>query len=128
LSEALTGLALFPEETRYFAKDIISPYRCKGICPEDKNFRIYMYQLNTEPCPHIDKLKNSTSCKIYEDRPLICRCYPFTPLYLNELGEPITQADPACMSLKDIKDKNTRIEISIRMDFLHIICKYMGKI
>lgn len=113
LSEALTSLALFPEETRYFANNIISPYRGKGIHPEDKNFSIYMYQLNTEPCPHIEKLKTSKSCKIYKHRPLVCRCYPFTPLANNESGKPITQADPACTSLKEIKDKNTRIEIPI---------------
>jgi len=111
LSEALTSLALFPEETRCFDKDIISTYRGKGIHPEHKNFSIYMYQLNTEPCPHIEKLKTSKSCKIYKHRPLICRCFPFTSLAANELGEPITQADPTCTSLKEIKDKNTRIDI-----------------
>jgi hypothetical protein len=32
---------------------MISPCRGVGKYPEDKDFEVFMFQLNTEPCPNI---------------------------------------------------------------------------
>ena len=110
VEEAFIGLSLFPEEIEYFPKEMISPCRGVGKYPEDKDFEVFMFQLNTEPCPNIEKVGNITRCKIYANRPLACRRYPFEPIDSNEMGEPITQIDPKCMAFQNV-ERNKKIEI-----------------
>jgi Fe-S-cluster containining protein len=65
------GLSLTKKETILFDQKFIFPQRAFGV---DKPTYIFQYQLSLAVCPHITE-KNE--CAIYENRPMICRCYPF---------------------------------------------------
>jgi len=54
-------------------------FESKNIFPQmafgtDKPTHVFFYQLNLGVCPH---LSEKNECQIYENRPLICRSYPF---------------------------------------------------
>jgi hypothetical protein len=44
-----------------------------GASPTSENFRIVMYQMTENTCPHF----NSEGCEIYVDRPEQCRAFPY---------------------------------------------------
>lgn len=67
-----TGLALTPAEVTLFDQADVRPFlgvqTMTGITP-------VWYQLIRAPCPHYDH--DRFGCAIYEQRPLVCRAYPF---------------------------------------------------
>ncbi|MGC9444676.1 MAG: YkgJ family cysteine cluster protein [Candidatus Methanospirareceae archaeon] len=67
----LTGLALTPTEVKLFDQSDVRPFlgvqTTKGIIP-------VWYQLIRAPCPGYD---DNCGCRIYEQRSLVCRAYPF---------------------------------------------------
>jgi Fe-S-cluster containining protein len=65
------GLSLTKRETLLFDQKFIFPQKAFGV---NKPTHIFQYQLSLAVCPHISE-KNE--CAIYENRPMICKCYPF---------------------------------------------------
>ena len=78
--ERILGLVLMPDELGLFERDIIRP--CMGF---DNNpasgfspAHIVRYQLAVNVCPHHSA---GHRCRIYANRPLVCRAFPFTIQY-----------------------------------------------
>ena len=71
--EGIAGLMLFPNEVKLFQKRNIKPCLGIGKSPTHGSFKIFTYQLKENICPHL----KDNSCTIYQERPLICRFYPF---------------------------------------------------
>ena len=72
------GMCLRPKEVKLFKaykETEIVPYI--GLQRENwTKTKIIMWQMITEPCPLLDKKTNL--CLNYENRPVICKCYPFS--------------------------------------------------
>ena len=66
------GLFLTEKETALFPPEIIAPRIGIGL---DEPTVILAYQVNTDICPH---LGDSSKCKIYEKRPLMCKAFPYS--------------------------------------------------
>ncbi len=63
------GIYLSPKEINYFPKDTVFPlFR--------RNGDVFSYQLGVHECPNLVKENGHMACKIYENRPLICRSFP----------------------------------------------------
>ena len=63
------GIYLTPEEIKYFPKDTVFPlFR--------RREQVFAYQLGVHECPNIVRENGHMACKIYENRPLICRSFP----------------------------------------------------
>jgi Fe-S-cluster containining protein len=73
----LIGLSLFPDEVKLFDPKIIAPFTAFGI---NKPTNITSYQLTVATCPHINE---ANQCKIYENRPLVCKAFPIIPEFPN---------------------------------------------
>ena len=80
--DSIIGLSLFPEEVTLFDPKIIAPFMAFGI---NEPTVVTSYQLTVAACPHISE-KNE--CKIYEDRPLICKAFPIIPAFPNTMLAP----------------------------------------
>ena len=64
-----SGLTLFPDEIHLFPENKVRPHLAKGV---DAPSSIFTYQYTDNRCMHlVDNL-----CKVYEDRPLMCRKFP----------------------------------------------------
>lgn len=81
----VVGLCLRPEERELFKhhpETIIHPYI--GIKRRGQSkVNVLLYQMVSEPCPLLDQETNL--CTIYDERPMICRAYPFI-LIKNQIG------------------------------------------
>lgn len=64
------GIYLAPEEIVHFPKESVFPlFRSGG--------KVFAYQLATHDCPNLVTKENGhMGCKIYQNRPLICRSFP----------------------------------------------------
>ena len=71
------GLILTKKETKLFPAEIVTPQYAIGIT---KPTRIVFYQMKTNPCPYLNA-KNE--CRIYDNRPLICRSFPVMADYIS---------------------------------------------
>ena len=75
-SAGLLGLYLQLHEVKMFpAANVFPMYGCgqKGVS-RPRPARIFAYQLDMQPCPHFDMI--SKNCRIYANRPIICRSFP----------------------------------------------------
>ncbi|MFA5333896.1 MAG: YkgJ family cysteine cluster protein [Candidatus Nanoarchaeia archaeon] len=80
------GIALFREEKNSllkFAKELgirlkISPLR--GFLGKDKKICVFKWFMDHDECPFL--LNNS--CRIYNNRPLVCRSFPYLPPFSYE--------------------------------------------
>lgn len=68
-----TGISLFPWETHLFPEDRVNPSLGLGGSPEDDGFRVILYLYDGDGCIHLD----DDWCLIHDQRPVICRSYPF---------------------------------------------------
>ena len=68
-----TGISLFPWEKHLFPPEDIRPSLGLGENPEDPDFKIFLYTYNVPGCKYL----RETQCTIYQQRPLVCRSYPF---------------------------------------------------
>lgn len=67
------GLTIMPEERHLFPPIIIKPMFRFRKRAKHRSGEVFMYQVDVEECPHhVDN-----GCQIYEDRPQICRAFPF---------------------------------------------------
>lgn len=73
-----SGLTLFPDEIGLFPEELVRPHFAKGV---DEPSSIFTYQYTDNVCMHlVDNL-----CKVYDDRPLMCRKFP-VKIRANGLG------------------------------------------
>jgi Fe-S-cluster containining protein len=100
-----SGLALFPGETDLFPSNVVFPFRGVGGKPQNGEFKIVMFQLGANTCPHLDTEMTEVRCRIYEDRPLICRCFPFHPISSLD-GDVIAITDQDCRFVQLSQGKN----------------------
>jgi Fe-S-cluster containining protein len=63
------GIYLTPEETKFFPEGTTFPLFRNGE-------KIFAYQLGVHECPNVIKENGHMTCKIYKNRPLICRSFP----------------------------------------------------
>ncbi len=116
------GLCLHPDEVKLFAshKTKIAPYIAlqRENWPEPK---IIMYQMVTEPCPHLNTEQNI--CTIYKKRPVICRMYPFS---IEEKGLSI---ENTCTYSKENINKSSfgNIKITYPKDVHHALLNHHNK-
>lgn len=103
-----SGLALFPEETRQFPSESVFPYWGFGRYPEDRNFRIVMFQLGVETCPNFQITGNRRMCKVYEYRPLTCKSYPFEPAGLDKYGRILFNFSLECTNIQKMEKENPK--------------------
>jgi len=97
-----SGLALFPDETWLFPSNIIFPYRGLGENPEEGDFKVVMFQLEKKVCPCLEMGMKEARCKIYEERPLVCRCYPFQPIHVQD-DQVFSATDLKCPSIQRLR-------------------------
>jgi Fe-S-cluster containining protein len=102
------GLALFQEETTYFSSKSVLPYRGIGEYPGDALFKVVLFQLDVSACPHLEVTDTRAVCRIYENRPLCCRCFPFQPAGLDEYGKIIFYIDPKCKAIQESRKENSK--------------------
>jgi len=105
-----SGLALFLEETKQFPSESVFPYRGFGRYPEDKNFKIVMFQLGVDTCPHLKKVDNQATCNIYDERPLSCKCYPFEPISVDRFGRLFFNFEPDCRAIQKMKRESPKVK------------------
>jgi Fe-S-cluster containining protein len=67
----VNGLFLKREEIHLFPASQVSPLVAVGW---DKPQDVLSYQLSARTCPHLGA---SNECSIHNDRPLVCRAFPF---------------------------------------------------
>jgi Fe-S-cluster containining protein len=66
------GIYLTPAEAKFFPPETIFPLFRAGE-------RIFAYQLGVSDCPNLVNGEHGRkACKIYQNRPLICRAFPAT--------------------------------------------------
>ena len=71
-NEPDSGIGLFPWEIQYFPKQNIEPFL--GFGPSKDEIKVLQYSMKSgKVCPNY----TTFGCKIYNDRPLLCRTYPF---------------------------------------------------
>ena len=69
IGDETSGLTLFTDEVHLFPEETIKPHLGKGA---NEPTSIFTYQHTENVCIHlVDNL-----CKIYEERPLMCRSFP----------------------------------------------------
>ena len=100
-----SGLTFFSdEEKELFPKNLVSPATGLGWGATGPK-HIIRYQLNSNICPHLDK---NNICKIYDDRPLVCRSFPL--ISIGHLGTTIAQASD-CNFVENIEEKLGSLDI-----------------
>lgn len=104
-----SGLALFPEETRHFPKEFVSPYRGLGSYPGEKDFKTVMFQLAVNVCPHLETIDTLATCRIYDKRPLSCKCFPFQPINMDKYGRITVYIGPECKAIQKTRKENAMV-------------------
>ncbi len=105
MRKGTAGLMLFPNEVKLFRKGAIKPCLAIGKSPTHSRFKIITYQLTEDICPH---LKNN-SCTIYQERPLVCKGYPFT-MSVDWKGMSFGVV-PKCTSIKELMGRHQEIRV-----------------
>jgi len=90
------GIYLTPEETKFFPSETVFPlFRSGGS--------IFAYQLGVSDCPNLmDGDDGRKVCKIYLNRPLVCRSFPAG---ISDDGRIIIQYDKCSFTAKHIHQK-----------------------
>ncbi len=96
LGDKKVGLTLFPEEIHLFPKSMIRPHLDKGV-NEPTSILTYQHTLNI--CIHL----KDNLCKIYHNRPLICRSFPI------KVGLRGLTFSPGCKGFLEIV-KNSKVK------------------
>lgn len=63
------GIYLTPEEAKLFPEGTVFPLFRAGD-------NIFAYQTGSHKCPNLVEEGDHTACRIYENRPLLCRSFP----------------------------------------------------
>lgn len=104
--KVLRGLTMLPGEHEQFPQSSVKPAVGVGRRPHGKGFRIIVYQLTEDTCPHLDE----GSCSVYSDRPASCRQFPFS-LRMGPEGNVQVGFDLNCPALVALIEANKRVDV-----------------
>jgi Fe-S-cluster containining protein len=91
--EGDSGLTLFSDEVHLFPENMIRPHLAKGVSSPEE---IFTYQHTMNVCIHlVDNL-----CRIYENRPLMCRSFPV------KIGAYGLRFSPGCLAVLNALKKS----------------------
>jgi Fe-S-cluster containining protein len=101
----LRGLYLQKNETHLFPKDHVKPmYAATKGKVRPRPGEIFAYQLDLATCPHLNA---ENKCSIYNERPLICRSFPFEAMAIArkcpEIAKQIQQGEEVAINNDSIK-------------------------
>jgi len=117
------GLLLLPSEIDLFPHDKEELCLGKGISPNHPEFVIWGFQLIDDTCPHLFENR----CTIYENRPMVCRAYPFKMNSVTATGELVFSISPECRALKKaIESEKYREGMASRSLYESEMAKYIG--
>ncbi len=116
-----TGISLFPWEKQLFPKEDTEPSLGLGEDPEHPKFKIVLYTYDKPGCLHIEK----NQCKIYTQRPLVCRSYPFR--VAKKKDETVFIVAPECTVIAEWPTKKTVTERYLEMDAAELIGDHLSR-
>ena len=119
--ENWTGISLFPWEKQLFPAEDIKPSLGLGENPEHPDFKTILYTYDKPGCIHLQE----NNCKIYTQRPLVCRSYPFRVTKNND--ETIFIVAPECTEIADWPKKKTITERYVEMDAAELIGDHLSR-
>lgn len=97
-----SGLTLFPWEKHLFTGSKVYPYLGYGKSLKSPKFRVFLYRYIDPVC---EKLMDDV-CSIQEQKPLVCRSYPFRYTKVGT-DRVIYEAAPECRSIRATKPGGT---------------------
>jgi Fe-S-cluster containining protein len=95
-----SGLSLFPWEKHLFPSKKVHPHLAYGASPDSKDFRIFLYKYMEQSCEKLEGNK----CTIYDNRPLVCRSYPFRYVQMSR-GRVFYELAPECPGVKEVNEE-----------------------
>ncbi len=117
-----TGISLFPWEKHLFPEDDVKPNLGLGEFPDDPGFRTVLYLYDNLGCVHLD----GDLCLIHDDRPIVCRSYPFRVSF-KVSGKRVYEVAPECTSITSWPDKSTTDERYVEMDAAELIGDHLSR-
>ncbi len=117
-----TGLSLFPWDLPLFPKDAIKPNLGLGGTPDDPDFKTVLYLYDSTTCIHL----NDDWCLIHDQRPVVCRSYPFRMAIKGE-GNMLYEVAPECATIQSWPVKQTIVERYDEMDASELIGDHLHR-
>ena len=119
--EGYIGISLFPWEKHLFPEEDVRPSLGLGENPDQSKFKIILYTYDAPGCIHLD----GNLCVIHDQRPLVCRSYPFR--ISGEGKNKIYIVAPECNVIQSWPKKKT-IEIRYQeMDAADLIGDHLSR-
>lgn len=117
-----TGMSLFPWETHLFPKDSVKPNFGLGPAPDHPDFKVILYLYDSGVCIHLD----DKWCLIHDQRPVVCRSYPFRMAVKGE-EETFYEVAPECTTIKLWPFKQTMSDRFDEMDAAELIGEHLQR-
>ncbi len=119
--EEWIGISLFPWEKHLFPEKDIIPSLGLGKHPDHPKFKTILYTYNASGCIYLEE----KTCNLYNQRPLICRSYPFR---LTRQGDKnVYVIAPECTAAQDWPEKKTIEQRYIEMDAAELIGDHLSR-
>jgi Fe-S-cluster containining protein len=115
------GISLFPWERHLFPEEDIKPSLGIGEGPEKPGFKIILYTYVKPGCIYLQE----TGCTIYDQRPLICKSYPFR--ITKRENETVYVVAPECTVIQEWPEKKTIEQRYIEMDAAELIGDHLSR-
>ena len=117
-----TGISLFPWETHLFPEENIKPNLGLGDTPDDPDFKTVLYLYDSQACAHLD----NKWCLIHEERPIVCRSYPFR-MTIQGANKKVYEVAPECTTIQSWPPKSTLSERYEEMDAAELIGDHLHR-
>jgi len=88
------GISLFPWEVHLFPREMVEPSLGLGEKPGCEGFKVFLYLYRGPGCIHFQ----GERCAIHDQRPLVCRSYPFRARKAG--GKTVFVTSPECRALE----------------------------
>ena len=119
--EPWTGISLFPWEKHQFPEENIQPSLGLGETPDSPEFKTILHTYHSQTCTHLQ----DKECTIYQQRPLVCRSYPFRVTHQGD--ETIYLVAPECTTIQGWPEKNT-VDVHYKeMDAAELIGDHLSR-
>ena len=119
--EDWTGISLFPWEKHLFPENEIIPSLGLGEYQYDPKFKIILYTYNASGCKHLTE----KHCTIHNQRPLVCKSYPFRVKRQGEKN--IYVIAPECTVAQDWPETKTINQRYAEMDAAELIGDHLSR-
>jgi Fe-S-cluster containining protein len=117
-----TGISLFAWERHLFPEEHVKPSLGLGGTPEDPDFKVILYLYDSEGCVHLD----DDSCLIHDQRPVICKSYPFR-MSIKGTDRRVYEVAPECTAIKLWPTESTVAEHYEEMDAAELIGDHLQR-